>query len=444
MTPCLLTLQLVAITHATVIDVATGAKAADQTIVVEGRRISMVGPTAATTFPAGARVIEARGKFVIPGFWDMHVHMDVPGGRSLAPLYVAHGITGVRDMNGSLTNLRRLQREIRAGQVVGPRMFVSGPYIVGTPVPLPHLLVRTAADGAIAVDSLRKLGVDFIKVHNAVAPAAFFAVARAARERGIVFAGHVFPPLTPLQASDSGIRSQEHLSGFPNECTPADSAAFAPALPLQRLLLGGCAREPQAPIYAQIARNKTWITPTLTVQQPLAELVAPAQPGSETAAHYSDSLLALLRLVMPLPPNPPASARDAGRALLAKRVAMVGAMHRAGIAMLVGTDSPVAPAPPGTAVHDELELLVRAGLSPLAALRAATVEPARYFAATDSLGSVAPGRIADLLLLDADPTADIRNTRRIRVVLADGRVYDGAARAAIVDAVKRSAAASRR
>jgi hypothetical protein len=358
-------------------------------------------------------------------------------------LYVAYGVTGVRDMNGSLGNLRRFQREINSGQLVGPRMVVSGPYIAGAPVPLPHLIARTAAAGVAAVDSLRKLDVDFIKVHNAVTPEAFFAVARTARERGIVFAGHVFPPVTPLQASDSGIRSQEHLSSFPNECSAADSTAFAHALPLQRFLLGGCTREPQTPIYTRIARNGTWMTPTLTVQQPLADLVAVAQPGSETAAHYSDSLLALMRIVMPMPANPPAAARDAGRAMLAKRVAMVGTMHRAGIPMLTGTDSPIAPSPPGTAVHDELDLLVRAGLSPLAALRAATVEPARYLAATDSLGSITPGKVADLLVLDADPTVDIRNSRRIHVVLADGRVYDAAARAAIVDAVRQSAAASR-
>ena len=114
-------------------------------------------------------------------------------------------------------------------------------------------------------------------------------------------------------------------------------------------------------------------------------------------------------------------------------------MHRAGLAMLTGTDSPIAPSPPGVALHDELGLLVQAGLTPLAALRAATVEPARYFSATDSLGSVAAGKVADLLVLDADPTVEIRNARRIHVVLADGRVYDSAARSAMIDGVKQAA-----
>jgi len=142
---------------------------------------------------------------------------------------------------------------------------------------------------------------------------------------------------------------------------------------------------------------------------------------------------------MPLPPNVPDAARVAGRALLAKRIAMVGTMSRQGVALLSGTDSPIAPSPPGAALHDELELLVRAGLSPIAALRAATLEPARYFAATDSLGSVAAGKVADLVVLDADPLADIRNSRRIFLVVANGRLYDAEARAALIAGVKRAA-----
>lgn len=439
-----LSLQLVALTHATVIDPATGAAGRDLTIVVRGRRIEAVGPAATTPVPAGTRVLDVRGRFVIPGLWDMHVHNGVSGGRSLLPLYIAHGVTGVRDMNGALGNLRNWQREITAGTLVGPRMVMSGPYLVGARVPLQHILTRTATDGISAVDSLARLRVDFIKVHNALPPDAYFAIAREARRRGMVFAGHVFPPVTPLQASDSGQRSQEHLSGFPNECTTTDSTAFAGALPLQRFLLGACTRELQQPLYARIARNGTWITPTLTVQVPLAELRAPAEPGSATAEYYSDSLLALMRVVMPLPPNPPAAAREAGRAMLAKRVTMVGTMHRAGIPLLTGSDSPIAPSPPGASLHDELELLVRAGLTPLAALRSATLEAARYLSATDSLGSVAAGKVADFVVLDGDALADIGNTRRIHMVVADGRVFDAVALTSLIERVRQTAKESRR
>jgi Amidohydrolase family len=435
----ILSLQLVALTHATVIDISTGTANRDQTIIVDGRRIAAVGPAATTPTPAHARVMDLRGRFVIPGLWDMHVHNDVPGGGALLALYVVHGVTGVRDMNGALENLRRWQREISAGTRAGPRMFASGPYIVGARVPVPHVEVHTVAEAVIAVDALATLGVDFIKVHTALSADAFFTVAREARRKGIPFAGHVMAPVTPLQASDSGLRSAEHLSGFPNECTSNDSTTFARAIPLQRLLLGGCTSEPQAPIYEHIARNGMWITPTLTVQMPLSELQVPAQPGSLSASYYSDSLLFMMREHMGLPSSRPAAARKAGRAMFAKRVAMVGTMHRSGIAILAGTDAPIAPSPPGVALHDELELLVRAGLTPLEALHAATIEPARYFAATDSLGSVAAGKLADLVVLDADPLRDIRNVRRIHMVVADGRIYDAEARSVLLDGVKQAA-----
>jgi hypothetical protein len=287
-------------------------------------------------------------------------------------------------------------------------------------------VARSDADGRRAVDSLVALRVDFLKVHNGLPPEAYFAVAREARRRGVTFAGHVFPPVTPLQASDSGQRSLEHLSGFPNECSAGDSARLAGALPLQRFLLGECTRLPQRATYERIARNGTWITPTLIVQKPVAELVPPVTRGDRVSQYYSDSLLALLGMVMPLPANPPEAARVAGRALYEKRMQLAAELSRAGVPLLIGTDAPLAAALPGEGVHEEMALLVRAGLSPAQALRAATWEPARYLNATDSLGTIAVARLADLVVLDGNPLDDIANTRRIAAVVANGRLFTAA------------------
>lgn len=417
-------LQLLAITNTSVVDPSTGTVRAGQTVVVRGSRIEAVTPARQARVPQGARRIDGTGRFVIPGLWDMHVHMDLPGGRAMLPLYVAHGVTGVRDMNSRLEVLRGWQQEIGRGAQVGPRMVVSGPYVVGRAVPLPHLVALTAAEGARAVDSLATLGVDFIKVHNALPPAALFGAARRARERGIVFAGHVFPPTTPLQASDSGQRSLEHLAGFPNECSAADSVRFARAHFLHRLLFGSCTSAPQGPVYAGIAKNPTWVTPTLVVQEPLIDFSPSVVPGDSVHKFFNDSLMAFIQVVMELPRDVPADQVALGQPLFDRRVAMTGALARAGVPMLVGTDAPLTRSMPGLAVHDELALLVKAGLTPAQALRSGTWEPARYLAATDSLGTVAPGKVADLVLLEANPLVNIANTRRIAGVVAGGRYFD--------------------
>ena len=407
------------------------------TVLVRGTRIESVGASRSVRVPVGTRVIDATGKFLIPGLWDMHVHTDVPGGRALLGLYVANGVTGVRDMDGDIGRLRAFQRDIGAGSLPGPRMVVSGPYLVGQDVPLPHILVRTPDEAIAGVDSLARLRVDFVKVHNGMPPAAYFAVAREARRRNMVFAGHVFPPVTPLQASDSGQRSLEHLTGFPNVCAGDDSVVIAGATPLQRFLFGPCTREEQGTTFARLAANRTWVTPTLIVQ---TEIANPGVVPNDSLLHYfGDSLQALWRLVMPSVGTVSPAVTAAGARLFDKRLALVKALYETGVPILVGTDAPLRASPPGFAVHDELGLLVRAGLPPLEALRAATSNPAIYFAATDSLGSVTVGRVADLVLLDANPLTDIANTRRISVVIANGRVYDNPGRLGLLNEAQNAA-----
>jgi imidazolonepropionase-like amidohydrolase len=413
----------IAITHATVIDGRSDAPLVDRTVVVRGTRIVAEGPAATTPVPGGARVIEGGGKFLIPGLWDMHVHTVAPGGRGALPLYIANGVTGVRDMAGDWPTLVASRAAIARGALVGPRMVVSGPYLEGGDVPIPHLLVRTPADAAPAVDSLVRLGGDFIKVHGQLTRASYFAIARAARARHIAFAGHVPRSVGAADASDSGQRSIEHLLTIPNQCTRAESLALRPRYPVQSVL-GECATADLAPLFARFVRNDTWIVPTLVAAQEIAVWPTRAVPGDSLARWIPDSLRRYVASIFEMPPDIPPGADSVGRALFAKRLELVGALHRAGVHVMAGTDAPLRNSPPGFGLHHELELLVRAGLSPADALRAATIEPARFLGALDSLGTVERGKVADLVLLDANPLADIRNTRRVRVVLANGRVFE--------------------
>jgi hypothetical protein len=425
--------QSLAFTNVTVIDGAHGAPRVNQTVVVHGNRIVTVAPAGSVSVPVGARVIDGRGKFLIPGLWDMHVHTAVVGGRELLGLYIANGVTGVRDMAGDWATLKDWRDDIARGHLIGPRIVASGPYLEGGDVPIPHLLTRNPDEARAAVDSLIRLGVDFVKVHSQLTRETYFAIAQRARERGIAFSAHVPRVLASPAPTDSGQRSIEHLLAIPVPCTPAESIALRPRFAVQGAL-GRCSSEDLAPLYARFVRNGTWITPTFVAQYEVAAWPRRSVPGDSLAHYLSDTLRRYVAVIFPMPDSIPPGADSVGRAVLEKRLAQVAAMHRSGVRILTGTDAPLRNSPPGFGLHEEFVLLAQGGLSPLEIIRAATVEPARYLGMLDSLGTFAPGQLADLVLLDGDPLQDIRNTRRIAAVVANGRVFEGKERDALIRA----------
>jgi len=252
----------------------------------------------------------------------------------------------------------------------------------------------------------------------------------------MVFAGHV-SNVTVQEASDSGQRSLEHLLGFAGTCTAAESTAFAGAHPLLALVMGRCVTHDQRPLSERLVHNRTWVTPTLTPQWEFAILPRTALPADSLGHYIPDSLRGFWRDALGLPTNLPPAAESLGRAMFANRLQLVGDMHRAGVALLAGTDAPLRNSTPGFGLPEELSYFVQAGLSPHEALRAATYEVARYLDGLDSLGTVERGKVADLVVLDADPLADIHNTRRIRLVIARGRVIDSTARRDLFRAAER-------
>jgi imidazolonepropionase-like amidohydrolase len=409
-------------TRVAVIDGTSPTPRLDRTVVVRGNRIVAEGPSASVTVPAGARVIDGRGKFLIPGLWDMHVHTAMPGGRDVLRLYIANGVTGVRDMAGDWPTITTWRAEIARGSLIGPRIISSGPYLEGGDQPIPHLLVKTPADAAPAVDSLIQLGVDFIKVHGQLTRESYFAIARAARARGIPFAGHVSRTVGAAAASDSGQASIEHLLAIPNPCTEAEVTELAPRFPVQAAL-GRCDTADQAPLHAKLKRNGTWVVPTLVAQVEIALWPKRELPGDSVARYLPDSLREYVAGIFPMVDSIPPDADMNGRKLFAKRVAVTGALFRAGVGVMAGTDAPLRNSPPGFGLHEELVHFTRAGLTPFEALRAATLEPARFLGMLDSLGTIETGKIADLVLLTANPLDDIRNSSRTGIVVMNGVVY---------------------
>ncbi|MBI2403561.1 MAG: amidohydrolase family protein, partial [Gemmatimonadetes bacterium] len=234
---------------------------------------------------------------------------------------------------------------------------------------------------------------------------------------------HVPRSITAREASDSGLTSLEHMLQIPTPCTPAESLALAPRFPIQSVL-GRCTSEDLTPLFTRFVQNGTWVVPTLVAQYEIAAWPKRALPGDAFAAYLPDTLRRYVAQIFPMPDSIPPDADVVGRALWEKRIALVGAMHRAGVGILPGTDAPLRNSPPGFGLHQELELFARAGLSPFEVLRVATLEPARYLGMLDSLGTIAPGKVADLVLLTADPLADVGNLRRIEAVVANGRLLD--------------------
>jgi imidazolonepropionase-like amidohydrolase len=459
----------VAIHGVTVIDVDRGRRLPDRTVVVRGGRIAAVGGS--VPIPAGAHVVDGRGKFLIPGLWDMHVHLSAAGSDRLrVPLLLAHGVTGVRAMGQecmgectgdpfTLDSIRAWRAASARGERIFPRIVASGPSIDGPrPARARAWRAATAEEGAEGVRLTRERGGDFVKVYSLLPRAAFFGVLREARARGLPVAGHVPAAVWPSEASDSGMASQEHDLGLWEECSTraaewkirldslaasGGGAAFAriSAFVTPEVMDSYDAARCRA-VFATFVRNGTWLVPTLVLRQGFAEQV-------DSAAAARDPRLAYVPAATRAAWRPDADFRasvlgtagaEARRERRRREPGLVGRAHAAGVRVMAGTDMGNPYVFPGFSLHEELALLVEGGLAPLDALRAATVEPARFLGATDSLGTVAAGKLADLVLLDADPLADIRNTTRIRGVVVNGRWLDRAALDGLLAEAARAAA----
>jgi imidazolonepropionase-like amidohydrolase len=446
------------IRNITVIDVESGARRTAASVLVRGNRIVRVGEVAPDE-AAGARVIDGSGKFLIPGLWDTHVHTAYPGlFQMMSPLYVANGVTGVREMFGSLAAVQAWRSAVAQGTLAGPRVVAAGHILDGpTPIWPGSASAKTPDDARRLVDSLVAAGADFIKVYSLLPRDVYLATADQARARGIPFDGHVPEAVDFRDASNAGQRTMEHLTGMPLACSSRETefrAARAAALGDQgawrRLAAqqGPAIRDSYDParcaeLFALLRSNGNWQVPTLTVNRNMAYLDDASLAADERLKYIPKFLSSGWdpKQDFRLRERTPEQWQGAKRTYeLQQR--MVSEMYRAGVPMLAGTDVLNPYCLPGFSLHDELEHLVRAGVSTIDALRMATLNPARAFGLADSLGTVAPNRIADLVILDADPLADIRHTTRVHAVIASGRLFDRVALDGLLSAAEKLAASS--
>ena len=421
-----------AIVHVTVVDVATGKESPDQTVVLQGDQVVSVSAFDATAAPPQGRILDAHGAFLIPGLWDMHVHLQ---DLEDLPLYIANGVTGVRLMFGvkKSTELRaRLAKEPAAPEVLFGSIIVDG----DPPVWPRSIVIRNANDARRVVDEIKASGADFVKIYNGIPRDAYFALVDESGKQNIPFAGHLPFEIRASEASEAGQRSIEHLTGLAIACSRREQELIKQLRPMRYIentnLMADAIRSFDAAkcqdLFAQFRRNMTWQVPTLTVHRGM---------GYMNDSHFtSDPRVAYMSGEVRRRWDPshdfrfrrwPAAEFELHRGLFKADEQMVGLMFRAGVPLLAGTDAMNPYCMPGFSLHDELALLVESGLTPLAALQAATLRPAEFLGRTAELGSVAPGKRADLVLLSADPLADIHNTTQLQAVWLRGKYFDRAA-----------------
>ena len=429
-----------AITHVAVADGTGGPLQRDMTVVVHGSRITAVGPSAATSLPAGTRVLDGSGRYLIPGLWDMHVHLTIAG-RSSVSLFPVNGVTGVRDMGGDLAVIDTLRAEIASGALLGPRIYRAGPFLDGPKKnALYRVTLRSAEDARHAVDSLKQLGVDFIKIHNRVPRDAYFALLAEAKSQNLRVAGHLPRGISPAEAALAGQASIEHTESLLEGVHFADSTSQKHTSREDFALLSGSAADS---LFAVFKRSGTSIDPTLIEYYVFAHIGDTLVTKDARLQYTSPELRAYWNRFFPVDTAETIAATAGRREYLRRFMGLVYAMHNAGIPILTGTDVGASYIYPGFSLHDELALLVEAGMPPADVLRAATGGAASFLGVSDSVGTVRPGQLADLVLIDGNPLVDIRNAQRIRTVIVNGRVLDTARRRTILAAAARAASSGK-
>ncbi len=393
----------------------------NRTVVVRDGRIAVVGPVASTAVAADAAIVDGTDRFLMPGLAEMHAHVPGAGSADLArvlTLFAVNGVTSVRGMLGQASHLGLRQR-LAAGELLGPRLHTSGPSFNGNSVDSP----RQAAD---MVRAQHRAGYDFLKIHPGLTRAEFEAMARAAGELGMRFAGHVPDDVGLTLALELGISTIDHLDGYmqalvpPREDPSGGFGAFfglllAPAADVDRIdelaratLAAGVANVPTQTLFEHRVGPDD---PDALANWPEMRYVTEATLRRWVAT--KNELLA-----------DPAFDEDTAARAIAIRRQLIRSLHDHGAELLLGSDAPQVFNVPGFSIHRELALLVECGLTPYQALLTGTVNAARWFGSSEHAGTVEAGKQADLVLLDENPLDDIANTRRVHGVMLGGRWLD--------------------
>lgn len=423
--------DLLVLNNVTVVDVRTGALQPEQTVILERNHIASVGPSKPAKYPRNAASVNCRGLFLIPGLWDMHVHLVFgdwfPDAQDISlPLFVANGVTGVRDMGSELDVVQGWRNEIEAGRLIGPRIYTSGPMLDGPKPRFPSsVAIATPEDAHRAVADLKRRGADFIKLQSLIPRDAVFAIAEEAKKQEIAFEGHVPDAVRASEMSAAGMKSFEHLIGIFEGSSP-DEEEFLKGKKTEGQFLATYDSARAAALASLLVTNQTWQCPTLVWERG-GNLVDVSDFSKDTRVKYvpaSWKNKTWRRFTEEITQGYGADDLAIRKRFVEKELEVVGMLHKTGVPFLAGTDTPAGVHIfPGYSLHEELQRFAAAGFTPLEALQTATINPARFFGMEEQLGTVENGKLADLVLLSANPLEDIANTQKIAGVIVNGRYF---------------------
>jgi adenine deaminase len=425
--------------HVTVIDATGNPPKLDMTVLIRGNRIATIKKTDSSDSHENAQVIDATGKFLIPGLWDSHVHLFNhitlgPPNEYYFPLFVANGITSVRDMWVKIDEIQQVQKwrnAVEQNELIAPRIEAVGTMVDGeNPIWENSDTVADAEEAREMVDKIKAAGIDFVKVYWNLSRDEFLSIADEAKKQKIPFEGHVPFAVRADDASDAGQASIEHLTEIPMTCSNDEEKlrAVDPEIwnvSYDQKLVNSYDSKKCSDLFAHFVKNGTWQCPTLVMYYKIA--------GNE-ADMRNDPRLKYI----------PANEREKWKSFITNLnqrsreqieygknqwnldMKLVTEMYHAGVNFIAGTDVSIDNSYiyPGFSLHDELSHFVEAGFSPMEAIQSATRNAAKFMGKLDTLGTLEEGKIADMVLLDANPLEDISNTRKINAVIFNGRIFD--------------------
>jgi hypothetical protein len=432
--------------NATVIDAVNGLRSG-HSVVVKGNRIFEAGPVGEVREPRGAVIVDCTGKYLIPGLWDAHVHLTNTEALrpAMFPLLIVNGITYVRDTAATLNSILPLREKSEESAItdgMAPRVFIAGPHLDGLQLSWASSVSAVTVEQArFIIDCLIRAGVDEIKVYDNLPADICLEVFAIAAGKGYRTSAHVPFGLDVIEASNAGLGSMEHMTNLEFSCS-SDWDSLRKAR--QQMMEEGREKpgnelrqeiyqaqrlhayrtqdpERRETVLNVLAENNTWQVPTLVITAQEEHRMYARDDWDETFRYLPEPVRSDWR--RSAAGRAERAPDEEGLARAEWAYDMIPRLAEKGIGIMAGTDMPLALLTPGFSLHEELALLVRSGLTPMQAIESATLRPAQFYRIEEEHGSIGPGMMADMVLLDANPLEDITNTQRINAVMRNGFLH---------------------